>query len=96
MFIGEEKDAQPALEILRKMTKTNPLISQTPETQENNDSWLKWHGVDTTDPVGWNGFLVSRLLQTENFATKEARTKLAEAIIAAGGGQYHLVASKGV
>ena len=68
------------------MPTTNPLISQQGESQENNDSWLKWHGVDTTDPVGGNGLLVSRLLQTENFATKEARTELAEAIIAAGMG----------
>ena len=35
-------------------------------------------------------------MQKENFATKEARAELAEAIIEAGMGQYHLVASKGV
>ena len=96
MFIGEEEDAQPALDILRKLPNTNPLISQQGESQENNDSWLKWHGVDTTDPVGGNAFLASRLLQTENFTTKKSRTELAEAIIKAGGGLYHLVASKGV
>ena len=37
MFIGEEKDAQPALEILRKMTISNPLISQVAESQWNNE-----------------------------------------------------------
>ena len=35
-------------------------------------------------------------MQKENFATKEARAELAEAVIAADLGQYHLVASKGV
>ena len=35
-------------------------------------------------------------MQKENFATKEARAELAEAIIEAGMGQYHLVTSKGV
>ena len=31
MFIGEQEDAQPALDILRKMTTTNPLIGVTNE-----------------------------------------------------------------
>ena len=40
MFIGEQKDAQPALDILRKMTSTNPEIKVYEEKQENFDSWL--------------------------------------------------------
>ena len=96
MFIGEQEDAQQALNILRKMTSTNPAIKQYTETQENHDSWLKWHGVNETDSVGANALLASRLLQSENFATAEARTELAKAIYAANFGQYHLVAGKGV
>ena len=42
------------------------------------------------------GHSPSRLLQSENFATAEARTELAKAIYAANFGQYHLVAGKGV
>ena len=96
MFIGEQEDAQPALDILRKMTSTNPDIKVYKEEQENYDSWLKWHGVNETDSVGASAFLSSRLLQSENFATAEARTELAKAIYAANFGQYHLVAGKGV
>ena len=96
MFIGEQEDAQPALDILRKLTSSNPEIQVTNEGQENHDSWLKWHGVNETDTVGASAFLSSRLLQSENFATAEARTELAKAIYAANFGQYHLVAGKGV
>ena len=56
---------------------------------------MDWHG-DTTDMVGGNVLLGTRLIQTENIATPEAREELVDAILKTETGQFLLVASKGV
>ena len=56
---------------------------------------MAWH-TNHTDAVGGSGYLVSRLIQTENIATPEARDKLTEALVAAREGLFHFVAGKGV
>ena len=68
MFIGEQADAQPALDVLRKAFDI-PAVTMANEGWTNNDTWLKWHGEDKTDPAGLNAFMSTRLLQTENFET---------------------------
>ena len=57
---------------------------------------MEWHGVETTDEVGADSALASRLLQSENFATEEARSDLAEAILHTRGGLFNVVGGKGV
>lgn len=56
---------------------------------------MDWHGGGT-DAVGGYAFLSSRIIQSENLATPEARSALTDAIVAAGDGQFHQVGSKGV
>ena len=56
---------------------------------------MAWHG-NTTDSVGSNYIMSSRLIQSENIATAEARKELTDAIVASFGGYFHIVAGKGV
>jgi hypothetical protein len=56
---------------------------------------MDYKGSDT-DSVGHNAFTVSRLIQTENINSKEARRETAKAIAATITGLLHLVAGKGV
>ena len=56
MFIGEQADAQPALDVLRKAFDI-PAVTMSNEGWTNNDTWLKWHGEDKTDPAGLNAFM---------------------------------------
>jgi len=46
---------------------------------------MDWHGGGT-DAVGGYAFLSSRIIQSENLATPEARSALTDAIVAAGDG----------
>jgi hypothetical protein len=66
--------------------------------KENYATFMDWHGPET-DPVGANGFLVSRLIQTENLDNAEALRETAKAMAAVptgiGYGLIHLVAGKG-
>ena len=55
---------------------------------------MAWHGPDT-DVAGVNHFGASRLIQTENLSTADARYKTAEAIKATGGGSFFITAGKG-
>ena len=61
----------------------------------NHETYKSWHGPGT-DPVGDNAFTFSRLIQTENINSEEARRKTAEAVAATKLGLLHLVAGKGV
>ena len=56
---------------------------------------MAWHG-EGTDPVGGSSFLSSRLIQSENLRTPEARRALTDAIVASGGGLFNHVGGKGV
>ena len=56
---------------------------------------MDWHGP-TTDAVGGNNFLSSRLIQQENLATEEAKATLTQALLATGGGLFNHVGGKGV
>ena len=56
---------------------------------------MDWHGP-TTDAVGGNSFLSSRLIQQENLASEEAKNALTQALLAAGGGLFNHVGGKGV
>ena len=47
---------------------------------ENHDTFMSWHG-DSTDSVGGSGFIASRLIPAESFATEESRTALTDALI---------------
>ena len=52
------------------------------------------NGTDTVGGVGT--FLSSRLIQTENLVTPEARQALTNAIVASGGGSFAHRGGKGV
>ena len=78
------------------MANDYKLIAESGKYDKNHKTWLDWHGANTTDPVGYMAFLVSRLIQQENIATDEARNQLNKAMLAQGGAQWLIVAGKGV
>ena len=52
---------------------------------------MDWHGA-STDGVGGSGFLASRLIPVENFATEESRAAIVDAIVYSGQGMLTHVA----
>jgi len=97
MYIGPQSEAEQAIEILDNFVNSSELYGweEAFSLKRNDATFMDWHGPDT-DKVGGNAFLVSRLIQTENFENEETRRKTAEAISATKLGLFHLTAGKGV
>ena len=56
---------------------------------------MGWHG-NSTDATGSPVFIVSRLIQSENLATPEARSNLTAATRVTKNGSFNFIGGKGV
>jgi len=97
LYIGPQSEAEQAIEILDNFVNSSELYrwDEALSIKRNDATFMDWHGP-ATDKVGGNAFLVSRLIQTENIDTEEARRKTAEAIAATKLGLFNFSAGKGV
>ena len=95
LFFGEQSEAERALQIFDDLVDREEGIFWIQNDKSNHESFMDWHGP-TTDAVGGNNFLSSRLIQQENLATEEAKNALTQALLAAGGGLFNHIGGKGV
>ena len=95
-YFGPQSEAENAMQIIEDFVNDDPELFQiVSEGKKDHATFMDWHGPDT-DPGGISNFLASRLIQTENLDTDDARAKTAEALASSGKGAFHLTAGKGV
>ena len=82
VYYGPQQEAEKAIKILEDFANSSELYGFGAEfdIKENKSTWMDWHGP-TTDPVGGNSVLTSRLIQTENIDTAETRKETVDAIL---------------
>lgn len=94
MFTGPESESGGALKIFDDMVANKTLIVGD-YTKENFSNFMGWHG-NSTDATGTPLYIVSRLIQSENLATPEARKSLTDATVVTKNGSFNFIGGKGV
>ena len=95
VFFGLKSEAKQALEILENFVDNSEVFGWGLFEESNSTTFMDWHGP-TTDKVGSETYISSRLVQTENIDSEEARRETTKAIAMTGTGMFHLTAGRGV
>ena len=92
LFQGPEAEAKRAIQIFDDLVdQSGGDIFWAYREEGNHPTFMDWHGA-STDGVGGSGFLASRLIPVENFATDESRSAIVDAIMYSGQGMLTHVA----